>query len=228
MAREYRRKHHVSPGQRFGRLTVVQAIENGDRRRPIECLCDCGRSHTTWIQCLVKGQSRSCGCYKRDQGASATYRHGEARHGQQTPEYIAWSAMIRRCENPKATQYEYYGGRGIKICPRWRHSYELFLEDMGRRPTENHSLDRIDGDGDYEPVNCRWASTIVQANNKRGLRLITIDGETKTLTNWANHVGLCKGTIEARIYRYGWDPVRAVLEPPGPNGPKRLRPSGKS
>jgi hypothetical protein len=228
MIREYRRKHHVTPGQRFGQLTVVRAIENGNPRRPIECLCDCGQSHTIWIQSLVNGETRSCGCYKRAQAGTHSLRHGEARHGQQTPEYIAWCAMIRRCENPKATQYEHYGGRGITVCPAWRQSFEAFLGDMGRRPSIGHSVDRIDNNGNYEPGNCRWATKHTQLVNRRAAHLITIGDETKCLSDWARDRGMCLGTIEARIYRFGWDPVRAVLTPPNPRSQtkaRRLRPA---
>jgi endogenous inhibitor of DNA gyrase (YacG/DUF329 family) len=83
------------------------------------------------------------------------------------PEHYVWAGMIQRCHNPKATKYAWYGGRGIQVCARWRESFEAFLADMGPRPSNKHSLDRKDGNADYSPDNCRWASTAEQAANRR-------------------------------------------------------------
>ena len=105
------------------------------------------------------------------------------------------------------------GGRGIKICERWRYPYEFFIDDMGRKPSRLHTLDRINVDGDYEPANCRWAPPEVQANNKRTCRMITFDGRTQSLTLWAREKGMSPLTLTARILHYGWPLQRALTEP---------------
>lgn len=106
-------------------------------------------------------------------------------HGQShTPEYMAWRGMRKRCSNPKAKGYEYWGGRGISVCERWLNSFEAFYSDMGPKP-EGSSLDRKDNDGDYEPSNCRWVNKKTSSLNRRSIRWIEIKGETKCLKDWA-------------------------------------------
>lgn len=132
-------------------------------------------------------------------------RHGATR----TPTWAIWVAMRSRCSGNDPR----YGGRGIAVCERWRHSFSLFLEDMGPRPSLEHSLDRYpDKNGDYEPGNCRWATASEQNRNKCSNIWITIDGEMKTAKDWASERGLNYYTLMKRIY-HGWDPVDAVLKP---------------
>lgn len=104
-------------------------------------------------------------------------RHGQCPHGNPTPLHAAWQSMIKRCTNPKRSDYRLYGGRGIKVCQRWRESFEAFAADMGEKPSLKHSLDRIDSNRDYEPGNCRWATAREQQRNKRTSRpVIRSDG----------------------------------------------------
>lgn len=111
--------------------------------------------------------TKSCGCYKRElkaeQGKKQFYKDGLSNH----PLYSTWSAMKARCYNKNNNRYEHYGKRGIKVCDRWKDSFKNFLEDMGEKPSKNHSLDRIDVDGNYCPENCRWADRTEQAINKQ-------------------------------------------------------------
>jgi hypothetical protein len=117
--------------------------------------------------------------------------------------------MIQRCTNPRAGGFRVYGGRGISVCDRWLHSFENFLADMGSKPSPHHSLDRIEGDADYEPGNCRWATAKEQANNISTNVRLTVFGETKTMSEWSDTTGVKRGTIWWRV-RHGWSSERAV------------------
>lgn len=119
--------------------------------------------------------------------------------------------MIQRCEYPKARDYARYGGRGIRVCARWRGSFAAFTEDMGERPP-GMQLDRIDNDGNYEPGNVRWATVAEQSANKSTNRKLTIGGVTLTVTEWARSRGLDPFTVFRRVYR-GWSAERAVMTP---------------
>jgi hypothetical protein len=148
-------------GQRFGHLLVLTYAGYKESTKSILwlCHCDCGERKVVRTSHLRHGIITNCG-----------YCGHRQIHGQiHTPAYQSWLAMRQRCCNPKATQYRLYGGRGIKVCERWLHSFRNFLADMGKRP-EGKTLDRKDVDGNYEPRNCRWATQKVQANNTRSTK----------------------------------------------------------
>ena len=130
-----------------------------------------------------------------------------------TPEYKAWDSMKQRCFNPNHKRYSDWGGRGIKVCDRWKNSSENFLADMGLKPTPKHSLDRIDNDGDYCPENCRWATKAEQENNRRNNKpLITIGNETYTIAQWAKKMSISEFVIHTRL-KMGWSEYDAVMTP---------------
>ena len=120
-------------------------------------------------------------------------------NGKATPEYSAWSGMKARCLNPSTKNYPRYGGRGIKVCERWVHSFENFLADMGAKPSPQHSLDRIDNDGNYEPTNCRWTTNRVQFRNKSNNHYVTYNGHRVIVTDLPELVGLSLATIKRRL-----------------------------
>ncbi len=123
--------------------------------------------------------------------------HGYASNNK-TVEYKTWVQMKVRCYNKNRSDYNNYGGRGIEVCERWRYSFELFLQDMGNRPSDKHSLDRYPNkNGNYEPSNCRWATALQQAQNKRNNHLIEYDGKALPISEWSRIFN-----IEASLIRY--------------------------
>jgi hypothetical protein len=144
-----------------------------------------------------------------------------AKHGGwQTPEYKVWQSMLARCRNPNLKVWPLYGGRGIRVCERW-HDFAAFIEDMGWRPGANHSLERIDNDGHYEPGNVRWATTAEQQRNKRTNRFIEYQGERLTREDWAARFNLDPTTLRYRLAQ-GWPIEKALTEPPRPERKPRL------
>lgn len=118
-------------------------------------------------------------------------------------EYRSWLAMRQRCSNRRTVGWADYGGRGIKVCPRWQQSFAAFLADMGPKPSVKHSIDRKDTNRDYTPENCRWATKLDQARNCRSNRYVTFRGQTMCLSAWAEKTGLSESVIRARL-NLGW------------------------
>ena len=179
------------------------------RHRAWLCRCDCGNVRQILENALARGTSQSCGCLSRELLAKRSRTHGMTK----TPTHRSWANMIKRCTVPSANRFKHYGGRGIRVCRRWRQSFQLFLSDMGERPSLANQIERIDNDGDYEPGNCRWATIREQARNRSTNRMLTFNGETLCLTDWANKVGLSVGALSLRIVRRGWSVERALTTP---------------
>jgi hypothetical protein len=210
-------------GQRFGRLLVVAFAGVSRNRQSIWLVrCNCGIQREVIAGSLISGQTQSCGCLEdenRHQNLRAIAERRRTHGMTDTRTYRSWTSMIQRCHNQKHNAYSNYGGRGIVVCERWRASFASFLEDMGPRP-QGTSLDRFpDQSGNYEPGNCRWATSEQQQNNKRTNRLLELDGRTKTVTQWAREVGLSSPETISRRLRDGWSVERAVRTPsPRPGG----------
>jgi hypothetical protein len=151
-------------GQRFGTLTVIYRTDNAaDGHTRWYCKCDCGNFKVAQSNNLKAGNVRSCGCLAQEKAAVLNLTHGLTK----TKEFKAWDSMKQRCLNPKNPSYIHYGGRGITICDRWLLSFESFYVDMGLSPSINHSVDRIDVNGNYEPGNCKWSTAREQRLNQR-------------------------------------------------------------
>lgn len=149
-------------GHKFGRLYINTYLGNN----MYACQCVCGNTIRVKGYNIRSGNTRSCGCLRREVSRSTVTSRCKTHGKSRTPEYRSWSNMLRRCYDSRCDQYSNYGGRGISVCERWRHNFQNFLNDLGERPA-NTSLDRIDVNGQYELSNCRWASINTQAINKR-------------------------------------------------------------
>jgi hypothetical protein len=172
-------------------------LRPGDRQRYVTCRCDCGTVRDVFSGNLAAGSSTSCGCRWFARGpATAAYRHGLSH----TAEWNTYHSMLRRCYNPASRDFPKYGGRGISVCDEWRASIVAFVTDMGRRP-DGMTLERIDNDGDYGPENCRWASKADQARNTRRNVIVSYEGRSQTLTEWARELGINHQTLSARYIR---------------------------
>jgi hypothetical protein len=192
-------------GQRFGSLVALEDLgttdgKQGDHRW--RCQCDCGRTHVVYGVHLRFGRIRSCG------NKCPHHPRRPQKHGGDRTLLSLWRNMLSRCENQSNSRFASYGGRGISVCAEW-HVFERFCLDMGPRPSREHSLDRVNNDGNYEPGNCRWATRLEQQRNMRSNRLLTWDGETLTLSAWAERAGL-SGTVLATRLRRGWSMGEAL------------------
>ncbi len=191
-------------GQKFDRLWV--ASFHGRLAKPVKlypywnCICSCGNAMKCQGARLLNGTTTSCGCYQRESVSARFTKHGHARMGAVSSEYESWHSMIQRCTNPKNPKFKIYGGRGIKVCERWT-VFENFLADMGLKSNKSLSIERIDGNGNYEPGNCKWATDKEQCRNMRKNRWITYKGETKIISDWAEETGINPSTISSRLRR---------------------------
>jgi hypothetical protein len=194
-------------GRRFGRLTVIELAGSIRGLACWRCVCECGNTcYVARTSHLTGGYTISCGCFQKTHSIT----HGMSR----SDEYQIWASMKDRCFGPSSGAYKYYGARGITVCADWcgQDGFQRFLSDVGRRPSKQHSLDRIDVNGNYEPGNVRWATTKEQSRNKRYNRFIEVEGISKTAKEWSHVSGIDSGTISSRIQR-GWAPSDAIFLP---------------
>ena len=198
-------------GQRFGRLTVIErACPEKKGKVYWICRCDCGNYSIVQSGNLKSGNTTGCGCMKIEGAKEANTTHGQTG----TRLYKAWDSMRQRCNNPKKDHYKDYGGRGITVCDEWQNDFQAFYDwSMDNGYAENLTLDRIDADGNYCPENCRWATVKAQQNNRRNNHLITYNGETHTIAEWSEIVGVNRNTLKGRI-RKGL-PIEEVLKKKG-------------
>lgn len=198
--------------KRYGRLLVVSRAGSSEQGHALWlCICDCGASHTVRGDVLRGGLTTSCGCWKIEGAAEYPKRHGHTGTGWASPTYNSWRRMHQRCGDKKHRSWPRYGGRGIKVCERWA-SFDAFLDDMGERPSPAHSVERKDTDGDYEPLNCVWATSPAQNRNKSTNRYVTVDGKQMVILDAAKAVGLPASVLYKRI-EAGWDEKTALQTP---------------
>lgn len=181
-------------GQQFGLWTVLAEAPFKGGRTHWFCRCECGTQKTVATIHLVRGASVSCGCDRPRGPSNPRYKHGS-----DPSLYGVWCNMIQRCDNPNSPGYQDYGGRGIKICSRWREDFCAFSMDIGSRPSRKHSIDRIDNNRGYEPGNCRWATSQQQMRNTRRNRLVEHDGKMVPLVVATEITGVNYGTARWRL-----------------------------
>jgi hypothetical protein len=191
-------------GSVFGQLTVCGTVDRTDPKHiKVPCICSCGKRTLSQIYHLRSGAAKSCGCTKPPR------THGASRRGG-TPEYQSWRGMRERCSSSGHISYPWYGEQGVAVCDRWS-SFEMFLADMGRKPSPKHWIERLDNTRGYEPGNCVWALPKQQARNTSRNHVITAFGRTQVLQDWADQTGLRYTTLLSRIRR-GWS-VEDALNP---------------
>lgn len=164
--------------------------------------CECGKVGYRSLSNLKIGKDKACGCKK----GKFSYRNNLSR----TKEYRAWSGMIHRCYHPSYKLFHRYGGRGIKVCKRWRFSFIAFLKDMGKCPDPDLSLERVNNDRDYKPSNCTWADQVTQCNNRSTNKVFKINGETKTFKAWCDVYSIKYQLAWNRIFILKFTPIDAL------------------
>lgn len=197
--------HSELIGKRFGHWLVLSYIDGIRNKRGVceiryTCLCDCGTKKDILKSALLQGKTKSCGCMRNDRGE-------DVRAFNASKLKDVYFGMMQRCYYPNAISYKNYGGRGITVCDEWkgregRINFYHWSVDNGY--SEGLTLERIDNDKNYSPSNCRWATKKEQSNNTRRNHIITFNGETKTLIQWANQLGFTDGGTLLKRLKYGW------------------------
>lgn len=193
-------------GHKFGGLVAKSFSVMRGKQSMWICVCECGSDCVVQLGNLRSGHTVSCGCQRAIVTKREKTQHGMSR----TPTYRSWVAMLTRCTNFDNHKFVDYGGRGIKVCDKWKR-FDGFFEDMGIRPV-NTTLGRIENDGNYEKSNCEWQGSVQQASNKRNTRLFDVDGVSATLAAHCERLGLKYATIKSRIYLYHW-PLEQAFKP---------------
>lgn len=195
-------KYRDLTGKVFGRLTCIEYAGRDKNFVMWRCRCECGKETVVRATGLLHhGTPLSCGCLRKERARIACTTHGQTPRTVTPRLYSIWRCMKQRCTNPKTPPYKYYGERGIRLCDSWLAYLPFYEWAMSNGYQDGLTLDRIDNDGNYEPSNCRWATLEEQGNNRRSNHLITLCGETKTVTEWAKTTGINRGTINSRLRR---------------------------
>lgn len=207
-------------GKRFGRLVVLEKLQERNKHRSVLwlCKCDCGNTIKAPTSSLTTGNTTSCGCLRKENSINACTKHGFTSNGKLEKLYLVWRHMKHRCTSPNDKSYKNYGGRGITVCDEWYNSYLAFREwayENGYSENYNRlecTIDRIDNNKGYCPENCRWTDSVTQANNKSNNYYITFNNETHTASEWGKIVGI-KGYNITRRIKAGWSIEEALMTP---------------
>lgn len=199
-------------GSIFGRLTVTEFSHSDPKSQQRYWLCDCicGNKKITSTNLLMHAKTLSCGCLHREDIGKRSTTHGMTN----SPEYGSWSDMLTRCRNKKSKNFKAYGAIGRTVCERWqgKDGFKNFFEDMGLKPTPQHTIERKNNEKGYFPDNCCWASKLEQAQNTRNVTLLHFNGEALSQSEWERRTGIPQSTISRRL-RYGWSVEDALTKP---------------
>jgi hypothetical protein len=186
-------------GRTFERLFVIERTTFDGRKWKWRCRCACGSEVDVIGQNLVRGNTRSCGCFHSQRVKETFTTHGFCAEGPPKTEYRIWNCIQQRCQNPKNPNWPNYGGRGIRLCAQWQ-TFEGFFADVGPRPSPDLTLDRKDNNGDYEPGNVRWATQAEQIRNRRSSVIVEHAGEKLSVTEWGRRFGIEPKTLKNRLF----------------------------
>ena len=190
-----------SSGDRYGRLELVKLHSKRGYEQLWEFKCDCGRPKVAFIKNVVRGITRSCGCYSMECRMRRSTTHGCSK---KLEEYAIWCSIKSRCHNPNSHAKKWYMDKGVKMCDSWRGSFTQFLSDMGCRPSKNHSIHRINPEDGYRKENCKWATVDEQNENKSSTRLVVVKGVQKPLFVACREYGLKYKKVHALLAKSGW------------------------
>ena len=201
--------------KKYNRLTIVKTTQKMSNRgwneTYAECVCECGNKKELLLSTVKAGIIKSCGCLQRDRLKEVATKHGESRRGKRTLTYNSWSSLRDRCNNKNSKDNKTYIERGIKVCKRW-NKYENFLKDMGKRPSKEYSIDRIDNNKGYFKENCKWSTFTEQMNNTTRTHWIEYRGQKQSLAEWCKELDMNYSTVATRMHR-GWTEERALTTP---------------
>jgi hypothetical protein len=201
-------------GIRYDRLIVLERvfkekIEGKQNKIHWLCQCDCGKIVTVTGSNLNSNHTRSCGCITEENRPLYRKTHGLIH----LPEYSVWAKIKERCYSPKVKSYKYYGGKGVIVCQRWLDSFEQFYADMGSRPSPQHSIERDDVNGNYEPNNCRWATAQEQARNRTSSVKLDYCGKQVLLIELGEKYNIPYNTLYRRIFIAKWSVEKSLTTP---------------
>lgn len=197
-------------GKRYGRLVVLSRAENLNGHARWHCKCDCGKECIVHGASLKSGNTTSCGCYRTE---NAKRLYSSVRQNDKRL-YAVWNGIKQRCFNPNNKSYNNYGGRGITVDPEWANNYESFYNwAISSGYKKGLQIDRIDNDGNYCASNCRFVNSEIQANNKRNVKLYTINGVKKSLPQWCKEYNQEYPLAYQRVHKLGWSIQKALTTP---------------
>ena len=195
----------IKQGDKFGKWTIIEEIApkiiSNKPRRMFRCQCGCGNIGEVLLSCLRNGHSTSCGCAQKEKVSIANTKHGLEKH----PLYNTWKHIKRRCNNPNASEYKNYGGRGISVCEEWSNNFRNFYDwAINNSWSKELTIDRIDVNGNYCPENCRWANAKTQMNNMTKNHYIEYNGDTYTLSTLSEHLNIPYNIVRYRLSNCKW------------------------